>query len=206
MLQRTARIIVPPILKLMSAGQVNSARDNSSAESSKWATPLQLPGVPNLHRLNNDLYRSGQPTPAGFQNLERELGIRSCLSLRTHRRDDGDAIGTAVLCKSMPLLGVIVTDNDIVEAMVDICHKLPRPILIHCYQGSDRTGLFCAAYRILVESWSKEEAIREMVCGGFGFHELYSSFVAYLSECDVPKLKARLDHYASTHAHQEKKH
>ena len=205
MLQRTARIIVPPILKLMSGGQVNSVRQARRMETTKWAVPIRLPGVPNLHRLNDDLYRSGQPTPAGFRHLEA-LGIRSCLSLRTHRRDDGDAIGTPILCKSVPLLGVIVTDDDIVEAMIDLRYKLPRPVLIHCYQGSDRTGLFCAAYRILVEGWTKKEAIAEMVRGGFGFHELYSSFVTYLCDFDETKLKERLARYASRSGSQEKTH
>jgi len=202
MLHRTARIIIPPILKLMSAGQVNSVREKKTPDTEKWATPLKLTGVPNFHRISDDLYRSGQPTPAGFQNLEA-MGIRSCLSLRTHRRDDGDAIDTGILCKSMPLLGVIVTDDDILEAMVDLCHKLPRPVLIHCYQGSDRTGLFCAAYRILVEGWTKTQAIEEMVCGGFGYHEIYSSFVTYLENFDAGKLRRRLKNYAARYVNQE---
>lgn len=38
--------------------------------------------------------------------------------------------------------------------------------------GSDRTGTMCALYRIAVQGWSKEDAIREMTAGGFGFHRI----------------------------------
>lgn len=198
MFGRIARILVPGLLKLLSWGRVNSRRNVGTYDDSQWAEPLKIDGVPNLYRLTEDLYRSGQPTPVGFRNLET-LGIRSCLSLRTHRRDGQRTIETAILCKSTPLLGVKITDDDVIETLVDICYKLPKPVLIHCYQGSDRTGLFCAAYRILQQNWSKEQAIAEMVRGGFGYHWVYRSFVEYLQNMDVEKLRQRLNSTAAAH-------
>lgn len=52
-----------------------------AARNEKWAMPLTLEGVPNLHRLTDYLYRSEQPTAVGFRNLEK-LGIRTVINLR----------------------------------------------------------------------------------------------------------------------------
>ena len=38
-----------------------------------WATPLKQPGVPNLHRVTTNLFRSAQPTAAGMKSIE-EIG------------------------------------------------------------------------------------------------------------------------------------
>lgn len=38
----------------------------------------------------------------------------------------------------------------------------PSKAVIHCTHGRDRTGLVCAAWRILIEGWSVEGAWNEM--------------------------------------------
>jgi len=35
---------------------------------SEWAVPIQLPDVPNLHKINDNLYRSEQPSKQGMKN------------------------------------------------------------------------------------------------------------------------------------------
>lgn len=39
----------------------------------------------------------------------------------------------------------------------------PKPVLVHCFHGRDRTGLVIAAYRMMMEGWSYEEAYAEML-------------------------------------------
>ena len=47
-----------------------------------------------------------------------------------------------------------------------------RPVFFHCAQGMDRTGTFCALYRIEIDGWTNERAHAEM--REFGWHdELY---------------------------------
>jgi hypothetical protein len=64
-----------------------------------------------------------------------------------------------------------------------------QPVLVHCQYGADRTGAMCAIYRIVVESWTKEEAIREMAEGGYGFHEVWKNLPAWIDELKIEALR-----------------
>lgn len=67
---------IPPIVSLLLAGlavafRLDAAETNRPAS---WAQPVKLDGVPNLYRVNSNLYRSAQPTAEGMRNLTN-LGI-----------------------------------------------------------------------------------------------------------------------------------
>ena len=52
-----------------------------------WAVPLALPGVSNLYRVSDNVYRSQQPTPEGLGLLHARLGIRTVINLRMFHDD-----------------------------------------------------------------------------------------------------------------------
>ena len=52
----------------------------------KWAERIELPGLPNLHKVSDDLYRSAQPTAEGMQQLEK-LGVKTVINLRSLHSD-----------------------------------------------------------------------------------------------------------------------
>jgi protein tyrosine/serine phosphatase len=62
------------------------------------------------------------------------------------------------------------------------------PIVIYCWDGSNRTGVISALYRIVFQGWSKEAAIDELIHGGYGYHALYRNIPHYLREVDVNKI------------------
>jgi len=44
-------------------------------------------------------------------------------------------------------------------------------------------------YRVVVGGWSKQEAIREMTQGGFGFNPMWKNLVRYIERLDVAALQ-----------------
>jgi len=45
---------------------------------------------------------------------------------------------------------------------IAIVKAAPKPVYVHCRAGVDRTGVLAAAYRVLIDGTSTEEAIAEM--------------------------------------------
>jgi protein tyrosine/serine phosphatase len=52
--------------------------------------------------------------------------------------------------------------DDHVAHFLAIVSQQPKPVYVHCRYGENRTGVIVAAYRVLVEGVSNEEAIEEM--------------------------------------------
>jgi hypothetical protein len=52
----------------------------------------------------------------------------------------------------------------------------PKPILVHCQHGADRTGFMVAIYRIVIEDWSKEAAECELLNGGYNASRFFAWF------------------------------
>ena len=154
----------------------------------EWATPLQHAGLPNLHRVDTGLYRGAQPTPEGIQELKK-MGIKTIINLRTLHSDRDGLADTGLAYETISFATWHPEDDDIVRFLQIVTDKTRWPIFVHCQHGSDRTGTMCAIYRIAVQGWSKDEAIREMTQGGFGFHEGWQNLLIYLRKLDVPAIK-----------------
>ena len=53
------------ILAILGCGAEDSAvRTDTTTRSEKWAVPMTLAGVPNLHKVADGLYRSAHPPRA----------------------------------------------------------------------------------------------------------------------------------------------
>jgi len=158
---------------------------------SEWAVPIQLPGVDNLHKINDNLYRSAQPTKQGMTNLKK-LGIKTIINLRAFHSDKDEIRGTGLLDEELSVKTWHIEDEDVIRVLRIIRKKESGPFLIHCQHGADRTGVMSAMYRIVEQGWSKNEAIREMVDGGYGFHTIWSNIIHYVKNVDIEKIKREL--------------
>ncbi len=159
---------------------------------SHWAQPIDLAGVPNLHRLSDHLYRSEQPTAEGFRNLEK-LGIRTVINLRYFNDDDEEAEGTGLRLERVKILTWRAGDRHVVEVMRMLRQKDNGPFLIHCQHGADRTGLMSAMYRVLEQNWTPQDALAELIDGGYGFHRMWKNIKRYVTEMDPVALRAAID-------------
>ncbi|MBP6909706.1 MAG: dual specificity protein phosphatase family protein [Candidatus Saccharicenans sp.] len=156
-----------------------------------WAKPIKLQGVPNFYQVSDLLYRSAQPTAEGFKELEK-FGIRSVIDLRGGKTDQKSMAGTNLKYFAIPSKASQVREEDLVKFLKIVTDPADGPYLVHCHYGADRTGLFIAVYRIVIDNWPKEEAIHEMQSGGFGFNNTYANIIKYLQGLDPEKIRQAL--------------
>ena len=166
--------------------------ENPETTGHTWAQPVEAPGLPNLFRVSDDVYRSAQPESGGFASAE-ELGIKTILSIRLTANDAvlAESEPTNLTLIHLPLAPIYITVEDMAEVM-QAFDTAEKPILVHCLHGADRTGLTIALYRILYEGWSKEEAKDELANGGFGYHTAFDNILEFIDALDVEDFKARI--------------
>ncbi|MBU2995413.1 dual specificity protein phosphatase family protein [Cellulophaga baltica] len=146
----------------------------------------------NLYQINDSLYRSEQFKKKGVSYLQ-SLGISTIINLRRVKTDDKKIKGTTLKVVQIPMKAGILSEKDITKALKAI-KKAKHSVLVHCWHGSDRTGAVIAAYRMVFESWTKEDAIKEFRRVEFGYHEkMYPNLIELLRDLDVEKIKNKLD-------------
>ena len=151
-----------------------------------WAQPVD-PSF-NLYRLSPTLYRSALPDSDDLPLLRR-LGLNSTLSLI--KDDDHEWAGDALTTRNFPTHADRVDDADVIRVLNMLqSAQLQGPVLLHCKHGRDRTGLFIAMYRSVIQGWSKDEALQEMINGGFGgTPESLEDAIRYVSDADVDAIR-----------------
>ncbi|MFT7464220.1 MAG: tyrosine-protein phosphatase SIW14 [Pseudohongiellaceae bacterium] len=158
-----------------------------------WAQALpQSTGFPNAWAVTSSFSRGAQPAAEGFAQLRR-LGVKTVLNLRTLHSD-------RELCAAAGLDYIKVTvqaweteREEILEVLEVLTDEAKQPVFLHCQHGADRTGAMTALYRMVVQGWSRSEAIAEMTSGGFGFHSIWVNLVSSLEEIDIDKLRVELE-------------
>jgi hypothetical protein len=82
-------------------------------------------------------------------------------------------------------------EKEAVRFLQIVTNPRRTPVLVHCQHGADRTGTLVALYRVAVQGWSKEEALREMTEGGFGYHEVWVNLPPWFRDLDIEEIKGR---------------
>lgn len=155
-----------------------------------WAKPMQVEGVPNLHKVSDDLYRSAQPTEEGMKNL-KGMGIKKIVNLRSPHSDRDEIGSTGLHLKRIPMEAWDPDEEEAVRFLRIVGDPERTPVLVHCQHGADRTGAMCALHRVAMQGWTKEEAIREMKQGGYGFHGIWENLARWIEERDIGRIKAK---------------
>jgi protein tyrosine phosphatase (PTP) superfamily phosphohydrolase (DUF442 family) len=171
-------------------GSMNNTRTADNPAAVQWAQPMRVQGLPNLYKVSDDLYRGAQPTAEGLRELKK-LGIRTVIDLRESNGNRAKLDELGLACERIPMTAFLVRENDVVRFLQIVGTPGNGPIFVHCRRGADRTGLMCAVYRIVIQGWTKDEAIAEMTQGGFRFNHGYQNVVNYLRDLDVNQIKQR---------------
>ena len=156
-----------------------------------WAQPVIGIELDNFYQLTQEVYRSKQPDDESMEALAG-MGMRSILNLREYHSDDDEARGTQLKLYHVPVNAGDVDDAFVLKALRVIADA-EKPILIHCWHGSDRTGVVAAMYRMVFQGWSREAAIDEFMNGGYGYHKrFYPNIEDYLETVDVTAMQREL--------------
>jgi len=171
---------------------INDQNAPSAIESSgkNWAERLELPGVPNFYKVSENLYRGGQPTAEGMQQLEK-IGIKTIINLRSFHSDQDEIKGTALDYERIYMKPWYAEDKEVIRFLQILTDPNRVPVFVHCHRGADRTGTICAIYRVAVQGWSKSDAINEMAKGDFGFYGGWQNLINYILKLDIDELKRR---------------
>jgi len=161
-----------------------------AARPSGWATPVALDGAPNLHRVEDNFFRSAQPDAQGFKGLAATHGVRTVVSLRAFNADEPLARGLDLTLVRIRINTWNIKRADVVAALENLRRASRQaPVLLHCQHGADRTGMISALYRILYQGWSKAAALDEMQNGKFGYHAVWGNIPRFIRHVDVERLR-----------------
>ncbi|MBI4532769.1 MAG: tyrosine-protein phosphatase [Candidatus Melainabacteria bacterium] len=127
--------------------------------------------IKNFRKVHEWLYRGGQPNQAGLNYLQ-QIGIRTVISLRWNKKviaKEMTAVERAGMrYESIPLNYWSLPSDNLIEHFLSILDDVDRhPVFVHCFHGSDRTGVLLAIYRMAREGWDMESAYQEMKQCGF---------------------------------------
>jgi tyrosine-protein phosphatase SIW14 len=124
------------------------------------ATPA-IPGVRNSAQVSPVLYRSGQPTRAGFEEFKAR-GVRAVVNIRTVHDDRAVVESLGMRYFHVPVSPFDPRDQEMEQIMRLVLDPANQPVLVYCQTGSDRTGCVVGVYRIVVQGWTHKAAIREL--------------------------------------------
>jgi tyrosine-protein phosphatase SIW14 len=125
---------------------------------------IGVPGLKNFGVIKEgQVYRSAQPT--NNAHLQQPIAFKSILNLR---EEDEKDFGPDIQIFNWPLnVFSYIATEEFDKILTLITQEMYQPLLIHCLQGHDRTGVICACYRMAIDSWTLEEAKEEMDTYGY---------------------------------------
>jgi protein tyrosine/serine phosphatase len=186
-----ARFIPALCLTLMAAFALPQAMadDFAVARPPQWAQPVDAQY--NMYQMSPTLYRSALPDDQAQPVLEK-LHIGTVINFLPEA--DSSWLKTpGVEQVQLPYRTNHVDDADVLAALRAIqTAQAHGPVLMHCKHGVDRTGLMAAMYRVVVQDWSKEDALKEMTQGGFGENSHFKDGEKYMMQANIPKLRQAL--------------
>ncbi len=124
----------------------------------------------NFHPITpGEAYRSGQLDGDQLAHYVSLYNIKSILNLRgKHSGTDwyeeelAASVKLNLMHYDITLSATHELTGDEARQLVDIFKTAPRPILIHCAAGADRSGLAAAMWKVVVDGEPKAEAIKQL--------------------------------------------
>ncbi|HEX4772290.1 MAG TPA: tyrosine-protein phosphatase [Bryobacteraceae bacterium] len=147
--------------------------------------------IRNFSQVNDHLYRGGQPTSEGFQQL-----ATAKISLVIDLREPSE--GTEAERRLVQSLGMQYLDVPLPRLSAPSPAQIKRVlsllvpddngrVFVHCWRGKDRTGTVIACYRIQHDGWTPRRALEEASHNGMsGVEHSMRTFILRFQPEDLP--------------------
>jgi len=124
----------------------------------------------NFHAITpGEAYRSSQMDRDELEHYIRKYGIRSVINLQGRHDSKGWYTEEIDVCLEngarhydQDLASDRVPSKSEIKELLDIFGTAPRPVLIHCQAGADRSGLAAAMWKMAVDGAPKSEARKQL--------------------------------------------
>lgn len=124
----------------------------------------------NFHIVDpGNLYRSKQLSSKRLASYIKKYGIKTIINLRGEhaqkkwwRKELAISEKHNVLLYNIPMTAKKLTEKEKLQELLSIYKNAPRPILIHCQGGADRTGEAAAIWKLEHQNASKQEALKQL--------------------------------------------
>lgn len=133
-----------------------------------FAGYLHLTG--NFHAvIEGQLYRAAQVSPVNLEKWHNEHGVATVLNLRGENtgKDWYDAeveatrrLGIRHIDFRMSAARALTQEQ--AQELIELMRDAPKPLLIHCMAGADRTGLAAALYVAAIDGGGEYAAERQL--------------------------------------------
>jgi protein tyrosine/serine phosphatase len=129
-----------------------------------------LAATDNFHTvIAGEVYRSSQPSAEAITDLEKRYGIKTILNLRGESNKPDWYNAEIAQAKALNITHIDFSmsagkelSEEKAQALIKIMRDAPKPILIHCRSGADRTGLASALYMAAIAGTSEKTAEGQM--------------------------------------------
>ena len=124
----------------------------------------------NFHEIvPGEFYRSAQPSGKDLERYVKDYGIKTVINLRGGNKSDDwyrEEVATSAR------LGINLIDfrmkaaheltDEQALALIKLMKHAPKPLLIHCRAGADRSGLAAALYMASVKKSAESDAENQL--------------------------------------------
>lgn len=117
--------------------------------------------IPRFQQVAPNLYRGGQPDPAGFEFLKQK-GVKTIINLRREYDEKELVEKLGMKYVGIPLdARETISDQAIKQFFSIVSDPAHQPVFVHCRRGADRTGVMVGFYRIAYRGWDGPKAYDE---------------------------------------------